>query len=51
LGDADRAHAVAYFLLPFAVLPFVRTILAGPTQHYLFYAPGPARGRVSCRAS
>ena len=45
LGDADRAHAVAYFLLPFAVLPFVRTIIAGPTPHHLFDAPGAGKGK------
>jgi len=40
VGDADRAHAVAYFLLP-----FVRNLIEGATPHHLFDAPGAGTGK------
>jgi putative DNA primase/helicase len=39
VGDADRAHAVA-----FALLPFVRNMIPGPTPLHLFEKPEPGTG-------
>ena len=40
VGDADQAHAIAYFLLP-----FVRNLIEGATPHHLFDAPGAGTGK------
>lgn len=39
--DADKAHAVALFLLP-----FVRELIAGPTPLHLIEAPTPGSGKT-----
>lgn len=39
-GDADRAHAVCLFLLPFA-----RDLIAGPTPNHLIEASSPGSGK------
>lgn len=38
--DADRAHAVALFLLP-----YVRDLIAGPTPNHLVESPTPGSGK------
>jgi len=41
--ESSKAHAVAY-----ALLPFVRQLIPGPTPLYLFNSPTPGTGKGKC---